>query len=301
MSLRTTFFALTYDRQMTGTERAGLRAFRERLLAGAHGDVLEIGGGTGANLPCYGPDVRSLTITEPQPAMLRRLQRRIGEHRPSARVLRAPAEDLPFDDHSFDVAVSTLVLCGVDDQPRALRELRRVLRPGGQLLLIEHLRSRDPACARLQDRMNWLNRLVVCCDCNRPTLDSIRQAGFTVDQLEHTALPKTPKFVAPAILGAARLTPASARLGRYPRRAGWPSALRSIQKKLFRTAVARRPQPAITRLRRSENMTLRTTIALDNYDSLVGHGPAQPSAAPGCGSSPAAAAKARNAAITGSC
>ena len=121
----------------------------------------------------------------------------------AATVLRAPAEDLPFDDHAFDVAVSTLVLCGVDDQPRALRELRRVLRPGGRLLFIEHLRSADPTVARLQDRMNWLNRLVVCCDCNRPTLDSIRQAGFTVTQLNHTALPKTPKFVRPAIIGTA--------------------------------------------------------------------------------------------------
>ena len=206
MSLRTAFFALTYDCQMAKTEKAGLRAFRDRLLVGAHGDVLEIGGGTGANLPCYGPAVTSLTITEPQPAMLRRLQRAVGEHRPDARVLRAPAEDLPFTDDSFDVVVSTLVLCGVDDQPRALRELQRVLRPGGQFLFIEHLRSGDPALARLQDRMNWLNRLVVCCDCNRPTLDTIRQAGFTVDQLEHTTLPKAPKFVAPAILGSAAIT-----------------------------------------------------------------------------------------------
>jgi ubiquinone/menaquinone biosynthesis C-methylase UbiE len=212
MSLRTTFFALTYDRQMAGTEQAGLRAFRERLLCDAHGDVLEIGGGTGANLPCYGPDITSLTVTEPQPAMLRRLQRRVGAHHPSARVLRAPAEDLPFNDHSFDVAVSTLVLCGVDDQPRALRELRRVLRPGGQLLLIEHLRSTDPALARLQDRMNWLNRLVVCCDCNRPTLDTIRQAGFTITQVERTTLPKAPKFVRPAILGRATV-PATAPSG----------------------------------------------------------------------------------------
>jgi ubiquinone/menaquinone biosynthesis C-methylase UbiE len=215
MSLRTTFFALTYDRQMAGTEKAGLRAFRERLLCDAHGDVLEIGGGTGANLPCYGPGVTSLTITEPQPAMLRRLQRRTGAHHPSARVLRAPAEDLPFNDHSFDVAVCTLVLCGVDDQPRALRELRRVLRPGGRLLLIEHLRSADPALARLQDRMNWLNRLVVCCDCNRPTLDSIRQAGFTITQVEHTTLPKAPKFVRPAILGSATV-PAAAPSGSAP-------------------------------------------------------------------------------------
>ena len=120
---------MTYDRQIAGAEKAGLRAFRERLLAGASGDVVEIGGGTGLNLSCYGPAVRSLTITEPQPPMLRRLERAAHEHRPDAKVLRAPAEDLPFDDDSFDVAVSTLVLCGVDDQPRALRELRRVLRP----------------------------------------------------------------------------------------------------------------------------------------------------------------------------
>jgi ubiquinone/menaquinone biosynthesis C-methylase UbiE len=203
MSLRTKFFALTYDRQMANTERAGLHAFRERMLAALTGDVLEIGGGTGANLPCYGPAVTSLTLTEPQPPMLRRLERMAGEHRPSATVLRAPAEDLPFDDHSFDVAVSTLVLCGVDDQPRALRELRRVLRPGGQLVFIEHVRAGDPGTARLQDRMNWLNRIVVCCDCNRPTLDSIKTAGFTVTQLEHTVLPKAPKFVRPAILGRA--------------------------------------------------------------------------------------------------
>ena len=109
------------------------------------------------------------------------------------------------------MAVSTLVLCGVDDQPRALRELRRVLRPGGRLLFIEHLRSGDPGTARLQDRMNWLNRLVVCCDCNRPTLDSIRAAGFTVTQVEHTELPKAPPFVRPAILGSATVPAAAPR------------------------------------------------------------------------------------------
>jgi ubiquinone/menaquinone biosynthesis C-methylase UbiE len=208
MTLRTRFFALTYDRQMAGTEKAGLRAFREALLAGAKGHVIEIGGGTGANLPCYGPAVESLTITEPELPMLRRLERTVREHRPAAKVLRAPAEDLPFDDHTFDVAVSTLVLCGADDQPRALRELRRVLRPGGQLLFFEHVRSDDPGTARLQDRVNWLNRLVVCCDCNRPTLHSIQSAGFTITQIEHTTLPKAPKFVRPAIMGSAT-TPAA--------------------------------------------------------------------------------------------
>lgn len=203
MSLRTQFFALTYDRQMAGAEKAGLHASRERLLAGLSGDVLEIGAGTGLNLPCYGPGVTSLTLTEPHAPMLRRLERAAREHQPSAKVLRAPAEDLPFDDHTFDVAVCTLVLCGVDDQPRALRELRRVLRPGGQLVFLEHVRADDAGTARLQDRMNWLNRMVVCCDCNRPTLDSIKAAGFAVARLEHTSLPNAPKFVRPAILGSA--------------------------------------------------------------------------------------------------
>jgi len=203
MSLRSRLFALTYDRQLARAEDAGLRALRERLLAGAGGDVLEIGGGTGANLPWYGPAVGSLTITEPEPPMLHRLERRVREHRPATRVVRAPAEDLPFGDGSFDTVVSTLVLCGVRDQPRALRELRRVLRPGGRLLFLEHVRAADPGTARLQDRLNWLNRLMVCCDCNRPTLDAIQRSGFTVTKVEHTALPEAPAYVRPAIVGSA--------------------------------------------------------------------------------------------------
>ena len=136
--------------------------------------------------------------------MLRRLERKAREHEPLAKVLRAPAEDLPFEDDTFDTVVSTLVLCGVDDQPRALREARRVLRPGGRLLFLEHVRSDDPQLARFQDRMNWLNRFVVHCDCNRPTLATIETEGFTIDRLERTTLPKAPKFVRPAIIGTAR-------------------------------------------------------------------------------------------------
>ena len=75
--------------------------------------------------------------------------------------------------------------------------------PSFRLLFLEHVRSDDPARARLQDRLNWLNRIIVCCDCNRATLGTIRQAGFTVTQLEHTAMPKSPKFVRPAIMGVA--------------------------------------------------------------------------------------------------
>src|SRR5438105_4254557 len=123
MSLWGRIFARIYDHVMAKPEHAGLGAHRQALLAAATGDVLEIGAGTGTNLLHYGDGVRTLTLTEPQRPMVRRLQKRILERRPDARLLRAPAEDLPFNDDSFDTVVSTLVLCTVDDQPRALREL----------------------------------------------------------------------------------------------------------------------------------------------------------------------------------
>ena len=203
MGVRSRFFAFTYDRFSKGMEEAGLAEMRRNLIEGASGDVLEIGGGTGANLSYYAAGVESLTITEPEPPMLKRLQRKAGEQNSHATILRAPAEDLPFEDASFDTVVSTLVLCGVDDQPRAVRELRRVLRPGGRLIFIEHVRSDDPQTAKMQDRMNPLNRLVVCCDCNRPTLDTVRSAGFDVTELEQTELPKAPPFGRPLIIGTA--------------------------------------------------------------------------------------------------
>ena len=143
MGIRGKIFAATYDQQIKGAEKAGLAAMRQALVSQASGEVLEIGGGTGANLAHYGPGVTALTITEPEAPMLKRLQRRVqaeGAARATPAgptVLRAPAEDLPCEDDTFDVVVSTLVLCGVDDQPRAIREIRRVLRPQGRLLFLE--------------------------------------------------------------------------------------------------------------------------------------------------------------------
>jgi ubiquinone/menaquinone biosynthesis C-methylase UbiE len=203
MGVRSRFFAFTYDRFSKRSEKAGLTEMRRNLIAGASGDVLEIGGGTGANLGYYGAGVESLTVTEPEPPMLKRLKRKVRKQGSNATVLRAPAEDLPFGDASFDTIVSTLVLCGVDDQPRVVRELRRVLRPGGRLIFLEHVRSDDPHVAKMQDRMNPVSRFAVCCDCNRPTLDTIRSAGFEVTELEQTELPKAPPFVRPLIIGTA--------------------------------------------------------------------------------------------------
>src|SRR3954470_19826026 len=98
MSLWGRIFAGVYDRVMARTEKAGLSAHRESLLGSASGDVLEVGAGTGRNLLFYGEGVRSLTLTEPEEPMVRRLQKHLGERRPEAKLVQAPGEDLPFDD-----------------------------------------------------------------------------------------------------------------------------------------------------------------------------------------------------------
>jgi ubiquinone/menaquinone biosynthesis C-methylase UbiE len=212
MSLNGWFFAATYDRQLRKVEQAGLRQQRAALLAQARGDVLEIGGGTGLNLPHYGERIGSLTITDPERPMLKRLERRAQGLSPLTKVLCAPAEDLPFADDSFDTVVSSLVLCTVADQPRALREIRRVLRPGGSLLFLEHVRSDEPKIARRQDRMNGLSRMVMHgCNCNRPTLSQIEAAGFEIPDVRHDTLAKAPSFVSPLIIGTA--TPAAIATG----------------------------------------------------------------------------------------
>jgi ubiquinone/menaquinone biosynthesis C-methylase UbiE len=211
MSVWGRIFARLYDHMMARTEKAGLADRRQALLAAASGDVLEIGAGTGANLPHYGKRVRTLALTEPEKPMVRRLHKRIDRQRPDAKLLRAPAEDLPFNDDSFDAVVSTLVLCTVDDQSRALREIRRVLRPGGRLLFIEHVRSEDEQLARLQDRMMPINlRIGHGCHCNRSTLDGIRAAGFDVSELQRDMLKHTPRFIRPLIVGTAEVSPTSA-------------------------------------------------------------------------------------------
>jgi ubiquinone/menaquinone biosynthesis C-methylase UbiE len=201
-------FAAGYDRFMASTERAGLGDRRRALLAPLSGRVVEIGGGTGVNLPYYPSGVTELAITEPEEPMARRLEQKLRDHALPAQVTRAPAEALPFPDASFDYAVATLVLCTVSDQPRALSELRRVLKPDGKLVFLEHVRAEDPGLARWQDRLQpvWVH-FGHGCHCNRSTLDGITAAGFKVDEVEHGRLPKAMPLVKPMIAGVA--TPGS--------------------------------------------------------------------------------------------
>ncbi|NOT27064.1 MAG: class I SAM-dependent methyltransferase [Acidobacteria bacterium] len=204
MSVGGWLFACAYDRLLSGVEAAGLQAHRKRLLASASGRVLEIGAGTGANLTLYPEGIESLTVTEPESAMARKLARRIRDERRTAALIEAPAEQLPFGNAEFDAVVSTLVLCTVKDQAQVLGEIRRVLKPSGCLLFIEHVRSDEPQLARWQDRLNGLNRIVGHgCNCNRRTLEAIGAAGFRLTSLERTVLHKAPPFVRPLVVGIA--------------------------------------------------------------------------------------------------
>ena len=134
--------------------------------------------------------------------MARRLERKVAASNLRARVARAPVETLPFEDASFDEVVSTLALCTVSDQARALAEIRRVLKPSGRLLFLEHVRSDDPKLARWQDRLSGFNRRIAHgCNCNRDTLAGITGAGFEVTDVERDRLKKAPPIVTPLVVG----------------------------------------------------------------------------------------------------
>ena len=192
-----------YDAFLALGERRGLRDRRAALLAEADGRVLEIGAGTGLNLSHY-PATAQLTLTEPVAPMRRRLEKRVRAAGRHADVVDAKAEALPFDDGSFDVVVSTLVLCTVDDPHGALREIRRVLRPGGQLVFIEHVRA-----AGSGGRAWWQDRLARPwaafaggCRCNRPTTATIGR-HFSHTAADGDAWRGMPGIVRPLTIGRA--------------------------------------------------------------------------------------------------
>jgi ubiquinone/menaquinone biosynthesis C-methylase UbiE len=204
MGVRAKLFAAVYDRVMAVAEEAGLAARREALLADAAGRVVEIGGGTGANLTFYPRSVTGLVIAEPEESMAKRLERKLAGYPIATQVIRAPAERLPLPAASFDCAVATLVLCTVPDPAGALAEIRRLLKPGGRLLFLEHVRAEDPSLARWQDLLRVPWSWVGCgCQCNRRTVESIDAAGFSISDLRRERLPKAAALVRPLVMGTA--------------------------------------------------------------------------------------------------
>ena len=201
-------FAALYDRLGRRAERGALGARRRELLRGASGRVLEVGAGTGANFAHY-PPLERLTLTEPDAAMRRRLTTRAAGSSFPVEVREAPAEDLPVGGATVDAVVCTLVLCSVDDPARALAEMRRVLRPGGRLLFLEHVRAEGRA-GRWQDRITPLSRrLFAGCHPNRDTVAAIRGAGFGITSLRTLADVPAAPWGRPIVAGVA-LAPAEA-------------------------------------------------------------------------------------------
>jgi ubiquinone/menaquinone biosynthesis C-methylase UbiE len=201
--LRRRLFAALYETFNSGSEAAGLRDERRQLLATAQGATIEIGAGTGLNVPHYPHAVTRLVMTEPDQYMRRRLLQRVHALDHAVEVVDARAERLPFPDATFDTAVVTLVLCSVPDQDVALVEIARVLKPHGHLLFIEHVRSDDARIAKRQDRIRPLYQLMGC-NPNRATLAAIEASPLRVESVRHGEIPKAPKVERPMIVGTAR-------------------------------------------------------------------------------------------------
>jgi len=199
--------AALYDRMMRRTERLCLSRWRKELLAPLRGEVLEIGSGTGINLQYYPPQLSRLVLSEPDPHMRRRLEQRVSSAQAhQVEVLSGHSERLDLPDSGFDHVVSTLVLCSVADVEQTLAEIRRLLRPGGSLVLLEHVGAEDPALQRLQACLEpaW-KWLAGNCHLTRPTAQLLQSAGFKLE-LEQDLMSGAPGFVSPVIKGVALRT-----------------------------------------------------------------------------------------------
>lgn len=178
-------FAAYYERVSQGRgERRFFEPLRRELIEQAHGLVLEVGAGTGLNFPFYIPEkVTRVEAIEPDTTMLSYARSRLPLARVPLTLTQATAEALPFADGTFDCAIATLVFCSVSDPVRGFQEIRRVLKPGGTLLLLEHVRAHGYFAAHLQDLLVPLTtRLAGNCHWNRDASQAVREAGFQVDQ-----------------------------------------------------------------------------------------------------------------------
>jgi SAM-dependent methyltransferase len=196
-------FAAFFDWANAPAERAGLRDRRRRLLAHARGNVLEVGGGTGANVAIY-RDVDAVTVLEPDAAMRRRFLDKLSSASVPVEVHEAGIEDAPFDDGSFDTVVSTFTLCSVPDQAVALGSIRRLLTSGGLFLFLEHVIGLGLRAAVQRGVAPAWRVLAGGCHPDRDTVGAVRAAGFTITDLDRFVQPRTAPITATCVQGLAR-------------------------------------------------------------------------------------------------
>ena len=179
---------------------------REKTLEPTSGRVLEIGFGTGLNLPHYPLQVTKLTVVEPERMLASRVAKRISRARMPVELLKLDASRrLPFDDDSFDSIVTTLTLCSIADVAPALAEIRRLLKPDGRYVFLEHGRSDDPRVAKRQDFFNPIQKIIACgCNMNRPIDRLVKDAGFDIVSLERFLMPDAPRVLSEMYRGVAK-------------------------------------------------------------------------------------------------
>jgi ubiquinone/menaquinone biosynthesis C-methylase UbiE len=168
---------------------------RRRCLEGVTGTVLEVGFGTGLNLPHYPGTVTKVVGVDPSRTSAKMAQARISAAPFPVEIVGLSAETIPVADGSFESVVSTFTLCSIPDVTSALREMRRALRPGGHLHFVEHGRASDPGVRRWQERLNPVQkRIGGGCHLNRPIAALVEQAGFDIEWLENGYLEGAPRF-----------------------------------------------------------------------------------------------------------
>jgi ubiquinone/menaquinone biosynthesis C-methylase UbiE len=177
---------------------------RREALKTLYGEVLEIGFGTGLNLPHYPPTVAKVVALEPASLLPSTVDKRMAGAPIPVELVRASAERLPFEDHHFDCVVSTWTLCTIPDVAAALREIRRVLKPVGHYVFLEHGRSDSPRIAKWQDRLNPLQqRIGVGCNMNRAIDRLIAEAGLRLPHLDRFVMPGIPRLFGEMYRGTA--------------------------------------------------------------------------------------------------
>jgi ubiquinone/menaquinone biosynthesis C-methylase UbiE len=206
--VRHPLFARFFVRLAQRGEEAGMREHRQRLLAGARGRVIEVGAGNGLNFPHYPPEVSEVVAVEPEDYLRARAEEAAERAPVPVSVVDGVADRLPAEDSSFDVGVASLVLCSVPDQAGALAELRRVLKPGGELRFYEHVLATSPRRVRIQNlAARFWPRVGGGCHPNRDTVGAIERAGFEISRCERFRFQPTPLQipVAPHVIGTARV------------------------------------------------------------------------------------------------